>query len=152
MTTDALLQFVKEFEGWSAKPYKCPAGTWTIGYGYNMEAHGIPAEIVRSIFDGRGIRREDAEKLLIEEVAQCVTDARRIVPGFDTLDRPRQYVIIDMIYNLGANGFAKFVRTITAIVAGRYDDAARHMQQSKWFNQVGLRSKRNVKIMKEGKL
>lgn len=152
MTADALLQFVKEFEGWSAKPYKCPAGKWTIGYGYNMEAHGIPANLVKPIFDVRGICREDAEKLLIEQVAQCVTDARRIVPGFDILDRPRQYVIIDMIYNLGANGFAKFVRTITAIVAGQFDDAAKHMQASKWYRQVGHRAKRNVRIMRTGAL
>lgn len=152
MTTDALLQFVKEFEGWSAKPYKCSAGKWTIGYGYNMESHGIPAELVKGIFDGRGILREDAEKLLIDEVAQCVVDARRIVPGFDGIDRPRQYVIIDMIFNLGATGFSQFVRTITAIVAGRYGDAADYMRQSKWYQQVGLRGKRNVRIMRTGVL
>jgi len=57
-----------------------------------------------------------------------------------------------MIYNLGANGFAKFVRTIASIVAGRFDDAAKHMQASKWYRQVGLRGKRNVRIMREGKL
>lgn len=152
MTTDALLQFVKEYEGWSAKPYKCPAGTWTIGYGYNMEAHGVPAHLVKAIFDGKGITRKDAEQLLVIEVAQCISAARNIVPDFDKLGRPRQFVIIDMIFNLGAAGYRKFANTITAIVAGRYDDAARHMQQSKWYRQVGLRGKRNVRIMREGQL
>lgn len=152
MTTDALLQFVKEFEGWSAKPYICPGGKWTIGYGYNMEAHGIPAHLVKPILDGTGITRDHAEQLLIDEVARCISDARRIIPGFDDIDRPRQYVIIDMIFNLGAAGYRKFANTITAIVAGRYEDAARHMQQSKWYRQVGLRGKRNVRIMRSGKL
>jgi len=152
MTTDALLQFVKEFEGWSAKPYKCSAGKWTIGYGYNMEAHGIPATLVKGILDGQGILREEADKLLIAEVAQCIDAAERIVPGFNDIDRPRQYVIIDMIFNLGATGFSQFVRTITAIVAGRYGDAADYMRQSKWYRQVGLRGKRNVRIMRTGVL
>lgn len=149
---DDLLRFVREYEGWSAKPYICPGGKWTIGYGYNMEAHGIPAHLVKPILDGTGITRDHAEQLLIDEVARCISEARHIIPGFDRIDRPRQFVIIDMIYNLGPDGFAKFVRTITAIVAGRFDDAAKHMQASKWYRQVGDRAKRNVRIMRSGKL
>lgn len=147
-----LISFIAAYEGFSAVPYRCPAGKWTIGFGHNMEAHGVPAHLVKAIFDGKGITRKDAEQLLVIEVAQCISAARNIVPDFDKLGRPRQFVVVDMIYNLGPAGFRKFTRTITAIVAGRFIDAAKHMQQSKWFGQVGLRSKRNVRIMREGKL
>lgn len=28
------IELIKEFEGFRAKAYKCPAGVWTIGYGF----------------------------------------------------------------------------------------------------------------------
>jgi len=149
---DDLVEFVAAYEGWVDHPYVCPGGKWTIGYGYNMEANGIPAWLARQIIEGRPITREQGAKLLIDEIANCISQARRIIPNFADIDRARQYVIIDMIFNLGAAGYRKFANTITAIVAGRYEDAARHMQQSKWYRQVGDRAKRNVRIMRSGKL
>ena len=47
-----LLSFVKTNEGFRSMPYKCPAGKWTIGYGFNMDAHGIPAWMVDKILSG----------------------------------------------------------------------------------------------------
>lgn len=33
-TSTAGVEFIKRWEGFSAKPYLCPAGVWTIGYGH----------------------------------------------------------------------------------------------------------------------
>lgn len=149
---DDLVEFVAAYEGWVDHPYVCPGGKWTIGYGYNMEANGIPAWLARQIIEGRPITREQGAKLLIDEIANCISQARRIIPNFADIDRARQFVIVDMIFNLGATGFSQFVRTITAIVAGRYGQAAKHMSDSLWYRQVGDRAKRNVRIMRSGKL
>jgi GH24 family phage-related lysozyme (muramidase) len=37
-------ELLKELEGLYLKPYQCPAGKWTIGYGDNLEANGLTAE------------------------------------------------------------------------------------------------------------
>lgn len=34
------IELIKHFEGFSAKPYKCPAGVWTIGYGATYYPNG----------------------------------------------------------------------------------------------------------------
>jgi len=34
------LSLIRQFEGFSAKPYKCPADVWTIGYGSTRYADG----------------------------------------------------------------------------------------------------------------
>lgn len=33
LTSSAGVELIKRFEGFSSKPYICPAGVWTIGYG-----------------------------------------------------------------------------------------------------------------------
>jgi lysozyme len=37
-------ELCKPFEGWSAKPYLCPAGVWTIGYGATFYLDGRPVK------------------------------------------------------------------------------------------------------------
>ena len=37
-------ELLKELEGLYLKPYQCPAGKWTIGYGDNLEANGLTAD------------------------------------------------------------------------------------------------------------
>ena len=49
-------ELLKELEGLYLKPYRCPAGKWTIGYGDNLEANGLTAEEVKIInFDNEVI-------------------------------------------------------------------------------------------------
>ena len=45
MITNDVFKFTKLAEGLSLKPYRCPAGKLTIGYGHNLEANGISEEI-----------------------------------------------------------------------------------------------------------
>jgi len=39
---DAGLEIIKRYEGWSSKPYKCPAARWTIGWGATWNIKGKP--------------------------------------------------------------------------------------------------------------
>jgi len=50
------VELVKYFEGFRAKPYLCPAGYWTIGYGTRSEETAAP------------ITQEQAEQLLRKEL------------------------------------------------------------------------------------
>lgn len=54
---------IRQFEGLSLKPYRCPAGKWTIGYGHTgqraMEGKPITADEAKAILaaDLRGFER-----------------------------------------------------------------------------------------------
>lgn len=56
--TDKGLELIKEFEGFRANAYKCPAGVVTIGYGNTFYKDGSKVQM------GDTITKEDAEELL----------------------------------------------------------------------------------------
>ena len=41
--SDVLIDKLKQFEGYRAKAYRCPAGVWTCGYGHTK---GVTARTV----------------------------------------------------------------------------------------------------------
>ena len=42
-TSQQGLDLIKRYEGYKAKPYKCPAGLWTVGYGHLIgDGHTLP--------------------------------------------------------------------------------------------------------------
>lgn len=121
--SDPLRDYIKRCEGTVKKngvhvPYRCPSGALTIGWGHNLDANGI-TDVV-------------AEHLLTEDLSKALHEAMEIVAAFPTLTRARQTVVVSMIYQLGAAGFRKFVRTIASIERGDYNLAARYMLESKW--------------------
>ena len=100
------LRLIQEFEGFSAKPYKCSAGVWTIGYGSTYYPNGVrvtakDAPITRNYADEmqRHIIGEDFEPhinaLLKDEIAS----------GF--VNQNMYDAIISLTYNIGVNGFKK---------------------------------------------
>lgn len=147
---DEMLDFIKENEGFRSKKYRCPAGKWTYGYGYNASAHGIPAKHVDAILSDRGVTEEEAEELLTDEVANCISSCKVIVPGFSNLSRGRQRAMVDMCFNLGPSGLGKFKVMLGCIGQGDFEGAAKAAMNSKWYKQVGLRSVRVVKLIREG--
>ena len=122
-------------EGLRLKPYRCPAGFITIGVGRNLET--------------KGLSEEEALFLLRNDIAE-VTEKLERLGWFVALDPVRQKVIVDMAFNLGVAGLLSFKRMIQALNCYDYDTAADEMINSKWYRQVGERSKRLVKMMRTG--
>jgi len=112
--------------------YKCPGGYWTIGYGHNIETNPIPDRI--------------AEDLLANDIAETLAQCERF-DWFYSLGDVRKRVIVNMVYNIGANGVSKFKKMIAAIECGDFDQAAYEMQESKWFDTVGQRAVRLIFMM-----
>ena len=54
------LALVKNFEGCQLKPYKCPAGVWTVGYG-STGPHVKPGKAI-SMAEAEALLREDLER------------------------------------------------------------------------------------------
>lgn len=102
MKLDLARELCKRFEGFSAKPYLCPAGVWTIGYGSTYYQSGD-----RVTQNDPEITREYAEQLLMHELVHTYAPgAIRACPVLLTLavkdrDWGKLNAIVDFCYNLG---------------------------------------------------
>ena len=89
-------EIAKRFEGFRAKPYLCPAGVPTIGYGSTLYETGRKVSLADSPID-----QERAEELLLWELRRSLTAALRYCPVLATNEN-RLAAITDFVYNLGA--------------------------------------------------
>ena len=102
MKLDLAAELCRRFEGFSAKPYLCPAGVWTIGYGSTYYAYGD-----KVTKDDPSIDREYAERLLMHELVHTYAPgAIRQCPILLTVaikdkDWGKLNAIVDFCYNLG---------------------------------------------------
>lgn len=126
---------IRRYEGFSRLPYKCPTGHLTIGYGHNLE-NGISASAALFIL------QED-----LTRAEQAVKDA---FPWWWKLDDARQFVLVDMAFNMGLAGLKGFKKMLAAVEAGDFETAAKEMLNSKWAAQVGRRAVELSKIMEKG--
>jgi lysozyme len=87
----------KRFEGFRSKPYLCPAGVWTIGYGTIKYPNGK-----RVTAHDEPITEKQAEEYLLYQLNNDYLPAvLRLCPGID--NNSRLNAIVDFAYNLGEN-------------------------------------------------
>ena len=170
------LALLREFEGFFAEPYLCPAGRVTIGYGTNLEAHprfipggnpaGLSGRRLLAALRARGLRwsREEACAAMLEELAQTHADLVKRCSAYRTLrergETVRAEALLDMAYNMGVgaprgangkgSGLLGFCATLPMIEAGDYRRAACNLVKSLWYRQVGRRARAVVSAMREG--
>jgi lysozyme len=135
-----------QHEGYRAKPYKCTAGYWTVGVGHNLEAKPIKGRTVQSLAI-MPLTHQQYMELLDKDIKDAEKDARRLVPNLDKLQPHQKAVIVDMAFNLGGTRFATFKRFLAAVNAGDWATAVKEMQNSKWYRQVGNRSRNLVAMI-----
>lgn len=135
------------------KPYKCPAGRMTIGWGFNYQDNGIPAglptALCTELFE-KGFTANLAEYLVRREAEKAVGSASQF-KFFEKLSINRQVVVADMIYQMGLGGFQNFRKAIDALTKSNFNEASAQMMDSKWFKQSGRRSRSNVDQMIQDK-
>lgn len=124
MVNGDVLKFTKLAEGLSLKPYRCPAGKLTIGYGHNLEANGISEAV--------------ADLLLINDLKDA---SETVNKSLGYIKEPYYGVAIDMVFNLGPKTFLSFKRLNKALANQNKDEILTELVDSKWFFQVGNRSK-----------
>ncbi len=133
----AMTRQLRLHEGERLKPYRCTAGKLTIGVGRNLEDRGITAA--------------ESAMLLANDIGDMERELQRALPWAVRLDEVRQRVLLDMAFNLGVVGLLNFKRTLAAIQAGQYQQAATMMLDSRWAGQVGQRAERLSRMMATGK-
>jgi len=130
-----LIENLKRHEGLRLKPYLCPEGKITIGFGRNLE--------------DMGISEKEAEMLLMSDIQRCYEELD-VFSWFHDLDQVRQEAMVNMLFNLGLPTFLEFKRTLKFMAEGAYSQAAVEMLDSKWANQVGDRAKELAYMVETG--
>ena len=96
MRLDIAAALCKQFEGFKSKPYLCPAGIPTIGYGSTYYADGRKVTL-----QDEPINETTAEALLLHELQHTyLPGVLRHCPILLT-DEPKCTAIVDFVYNLG---------------------------------------------------
>ena len=90
---------IKEFEGFRARAYLCPAGVPTIGYGTTK---GVTHEDVRN---GRAVSRDLAESYLRRDLAQFEAGVLRLCARTPT--QPQFDAMVSLAYNIWLGGFER---------------------------------------------
>lgn len=135
---NALKKRIALHEGRRNKLYKCTAGKWTIGVGHNVEDKGLPDEVIDLLFE-----------IDLKEVRK---EAAILFSNFEEIDKVRQGVLVEMIFQMGRPTLAGFLNFRRAISQENYQEASRHMLDSKWAKQdTPARAERLAKIMQTGK-
>lgn len=154
-----ILEYIKHWEGFVSKPYLCPAGKLTIGYGRNIQDRQLSAREYRILFpnktiseamialDRDGISEKSATMLLKIDVDAIIYQLNS-ERWTGELSKLRFMVIVDMAYNMGYYGLLGFKKMIKAIKEEDYEKASDEIRDSKYYKQVGRRAKANYYIMR----
>ena len=92
------LDLIKEFEGCRLKAYRCPADVWTIGYGHTKTAER-----------GMEISQDEAERLLISDMARYEYAVLRRVKKGITLRQCQFDALVSFAYNCGEGNLKKIM-------------------------------------------
>lgn len=131
--SETLEEMIERHEGCRLLPYIDSVGVQTIGIGHNLHKP-LTYAAVRQIF------RDD----LNDATNECL----HAFPWFADLTEPRQWVLIDMCFNLGLTKLLQFKRFLLACERGDYDTAANEMLDSLWRKQVKSRALELAALMR----
>jgi lysozyme len=86
----------RHFEGFSSKPYLCPANYWTIGYGSTFDKEGRRVSPTTPY-----VTKKEADELLHTDLARFLAETIRMSPSLASQQPGRVAAILDFVYNLG---------------------------------------------------
>jgi len=155
LNTDALIQRLVHEEGMAKRdpakpgrlfPYKDSKGIETIGVGRNLKE--------------RGISDAEAMVLLRNDIAEHTALLDKYLPWWRDMDAVRQLAFADLAFNLGVGPSDEqpegkllgFHGTLDAFRTGDYEVAAKHLEATGWYTQVGPRGPSVVALVRTGEM
>lgn len=131
---------LKDDEGTILHAYTDSLGYWTIGTGRLIDQRR-----------GGGISLEESDLLLSHDIEGRVAILLAQYPWFALLDPIRQSAFVNLAFNLGVDGLAKFKNTLAAASRGEWAGVARGLKASLWYEQVQTsRSARIIRMLTYG--
>ena len=145
---DSIRDRVIDHEGKRNTVYKDSRGIPTIGVGFNLNRQDSNALLTQVGANPGQIKRGQSKlsnkqinTLLNKDLKKSKEDAKQLVKNFTSLPREVQGVLIEMVFNLGKFGLAKFKKFLDYINKNDWKKASAEMLNSDWAKQVGRRSK-----------
>ena len=93
-TSQQGLELIKHYEGLRLKPYRCPAGLWTIGYGHLIGNGSVLPDSWNRTFSVA-----EANALLVTDVIRCERGVTRYCPV--KLSQGQFDALVSFSFNLG---------------------------------------------------
>lgn len=122
-TPQKAVEIAKHFEGLYLKPYICPAGFPTIGYGHLLKSINHPT-----------ITKEEAERLLSDDLLIATHGAIRMCPVLLIEPTERLAALADFCFNLGVGRLQTSTLRLR-INQGNWDEAIYELKR--WVNGGG---------------
>jgi GH24 family phage-related lysozyme (muramidase) len=157
-------------EGRKSQMYFDTRGIPTVGVGFNLQRTDAPSILASigtslpTVMGGTVLSDAQIDKLFAYSLQPIEAQARASLQNdhYQSLSDARRFVICDLIFNLGEEGWTDFVTTRSLIdsachfkIVGDatrahdfFTQAADHLAQSAWYSQVGDRAKRDVAMMR----
>ena len=134
---DKLIEDLKRDEGFVEHVYQDHLGYWTLGYGFMVD-------------ERKGGRIPDpvAEYWLQYEIEDRIDALMERRPWI--IDQPDdvQRALVNMAYQMGADGLMLFQRMLNALQEGDRQEAAREALNSRWATQTPERAKRVAALIR----
>jgi GH24 family phage-related lysozyme (muramidase) len=152
-----LTQSLIRYEGIREKAYTDTKGNMTIGVGFNLERNDARQRIndlgldFNDVYNKKQkLSREQILTLLEEDISTAQKDASKYLgkETFNSLDKEAQKIVTDMSFNLGFSRLSGFKKLRKALINKDYCTAAYEMVDSKWYGDVGRRSRELVSKMR----
>lgn len=137
-------------EGYSNVPYTDTKGYWTIGIGHCFDAR-ITGDKAKE-FEILDYGATDLQILAFFEsdLNNVIYQLDRCIIWWSSLGEIYQRILIDMCFNLGIDGLEKFRKMLAALANLNYEEAAKEMENSNWYDEVGSRARRLTRWMRNG--
>ena len=116
------VDLIKQFEGFRANAYMCPANVPTIGYGATTWPNGQKVKI------GEVITLETAEKLLMTDLEK----RSKVLQGLN-LNQNQFDALLSFIYNIGTGAFRR--STILKKIKANPEDVTIRHEFMRWVNK-----------------
>ena len=126
--SDDCVDLVKKFEGFSSKPYLCPAKVPTIGYGTTIYPNGQRVRLT-----DKNITEKEAKDILKHELNEFSKRVDAIT--VDTINQSQFDALTSFAYNIGTGA----LRTSTLLkrVNAKTDDKNIRSHFMRWVNANG---------------
>jgi len=109
-------------------PYKDTKGKLTIGIGRNLVS--------------KGLSDSEINVLLVNDIMEFTDQLSAHLEWFKLLDEVRQGVLVNMCFNMGFAGLARFQLFLGHVQAGEWQSAKAEMLNTAWATEVGERATR----------
>ncbi|OUU28103.1 MAG: hypothetical protein CBB97_05160 [Candidatus Endolissoclinum sp. TMED37] len=134
---------IKDHEGFRSEIYFCSERKATIGYGHLI----TPQD---DFIPGVSYPEDQLEELFEKDFAKALEGAEQLI-NLNPINDTAKEVIIEMVFQMGKNGCAKFKKMWKSLNREDYGEASFQMMDSLWAKQTPLRAKKLSEKMRLAK-